>query len=120
MPAITARYRAGRCRAARLQRDGNHDLLWRDISGNTAIWLLNGLSILQIGGLVPTTSSSACTACSPPSSMSLRQLNRRLGRNTCPPCHVRHAHPRLHSLLHQADLLGSRPPTPALHRAGSL
>jgi hypothetical protein len=125
--------------------DGMSDILWKDTSGNTAaglmnggtirqagdygalpgwsvtaIWFLNGLSILQIGGLVPTTSSSACTACSPPSSMSLRQLNRRLGRNTCPPCHVRHAHARLHSLLHQADLLGSRPPTPALHQAGSL
>jgi hypothetical protein len=65
--------------------------------------------------LVPTTSSSACTGCSPPSSMRLRQLNRSWAQHP-PAVHVRHGHPRLHSLFHEPDLLGSRPPTPALHR----
>jgi hypothetical protein len=30
--------------------DGNGDILWRDTSGNTAAWLMNGGSILQAGG----------------------------------------------------------------------
>jgi hypothetical protein len=34
--------------------DGNYDLLWRDTSGNTAIWLLKGLSISQAGILKET------------------------------------------------------------------
>jgi hypothetical protein len=33
------------------------DILWRDTSGNVAIWLMNGLQIQQAGGLgnVPIT-----------------------------------------------------------------
>ncbi len=36
--------------------DGNSDIGWRDISGNSALWLMNGGQILQSGGLgaVPT------------------------------------------------------------------
>ncbi len=43
--------------------DGKADLLWRDTSGNIAIWLMNGLSILQAGGLgnMPTNWSVAGT-----------------------------------------------------------
>jgi hypothetical protein len=39
------------------------DILWRDSTGNTAIWLMNGLQILQTGGLgnIPTTWSVAGT-----------------------------------------------------------
>src|ERR1700730_10034557 len=37
--------------------DGSSDFLWRDSSGSTAIWLINGLQISQAGGLgnIPTT-----------------------------------------------------------------
>jgi hypothetical protein len=44
--------------------DGNYDFLWRDTSGNVAIWLISGLGILQTGGLgnVPTTWTIAGTA----------------------------------------------------------
>jgi hypothetical protein len=31
--------------------DGKHDLLWRDSSGNTAIWLLNGLQVSSSAGI---------------------------------------------------------------------
>jgi hypothetical protein len=31
--------------------DGRSDLLWRDISGNTAIWFMNGLAVASTGGL---------------------------------------------------------------------
>jgi hypothetical protein len=31
--------------------DGKGDILWKDNAGNVAIWLLNGLSVLQAGGL---------------------------------------------------------------------
>ena len=36
--------------------DGKHDWLWRDTSGNVAIWLLNGLQVFAGGGFgnVPT------------------------------------------------------------------
>jgi hypothetical protein len=41
--------------------DGMTDIAWRDSSGNTAIWLMNGASVLSAGGLgnVPTTFSIA-------------------------------------------------------------
>jgi hypothetical protein len=37
--------------------DGNSDILWRDTSGNTAAWIMNGGQILQAGnyGQIPTT-----------------------------------------------------------------
>ncbi len=37
--------------------DGTSDILWRDTSGNTAIWFMNGLAIGSTAGLgnVPTT-----------------------------------------------------------------
>jgi hypothetical protein len=37
--------------------DGKSDIAWRDTSGNTALWLMNGGSVLSSGGLgaVPTT-----------------------------------------------------------------
>ncbi len=31
--------------------DGKGDILWQDTSGNIAIWLMNGASILSTGGL---------------------------------------------------------------------
>jgi len=31
--------------------DGNSDILWRDTSGNTAIWFMNGASVASTGGL---------------------------------------------------------------------
>jgi hypothetical protein len=36
--------------------DGNSDLLWRDTSGNTSIWFMNGTSVTSTGivGNVPT------------------------------------------------------------------
>jgi FG-GAP-like repeat len=36
--------------------DGMSDIAWRDIRGNTAIWLMNGAAILSLGeiGIVPT------------------------------------------------------------------
>ena len=41
--------------------DGKSDILWRDTSGNTAIWLMNGGQVSSSGGLgnVPTTWSIA-------------------------------------------------------------
>jgi hypothetical protein len=43
--------------------DGKTDIVWRDTSGNTAVWLMNGASILSAGGIgnVPTTWSLALT-----------------------------------------------------------
>ena len=43
--------------------DGKSDIVWRDTSGNTAIWLMNGAAVLSAGGLgnVPTTWSIALT-----------------------------------------------------------
>jgi hypothetical protein len=40
-----------------LNGDGESDILWRDSSGNTAAWLMNGAQILQSGsyGVVPST-----------------------------------------------------------------
>ncbi len=37
--------------------DGKSDILWRDTSGNTAIWFMNGLAIGSTAGLgnIPTT-----------------------------------------------------------------
>jgi uncharacterized repeat protein (TIGR03803 family) len=37
--------------------DGKSDIAWRDTSGNTAVWLMNGGQVLQSGGFgaVPTT-----------------------------------------------------------------
>ena len=37
--------------------DGKSDILWRDTSGNTAIWFMNGLQIGSTAGLgnIPTT-----------------------------------------------------------------
>ena len=37
--------------------DGNYDLLWRDSSGNTAIWFVSGTTIASTASLgnVPTT-----------------------------------------------------------------
>ncbi len=37
--------------------DGRSDIAWRDIRGNTAIWLMNGAAILSLGeiGVVPTS-----------------------------------------------------------------
>jgi hypothetical protein len=37
--------------------DGMSDVVWRDSSGNTSIWLMNGASILTAGGVgnIPTT-----------------------------------------------------------------
>jgi hypothetical protein len=37
--------------------DGNTDILWRDTSGNTAIWFMNGLQIGSTAGVgnIPTT-----------------------------------------------------------------
>jgi hypothetical protein len=37
--------------------DGRSDILWRDTSGNTAIWFMNGLQIGSTTGLgnIPTT-----------------------------------------------------------------
>jgi hypothetical protein len=39
--------------------DGFSDIAWRDFRGNTAIWLMNGATILSLGelGLVPTSFS---------------------------------------------------------------
>jgi hypothetical protein len=34
-----------------LNGDGKHALLWRDSSGNTAIWLLNGLQVSSSAGI---------------------------------------------------------------------
>jgi hypothetical protein len=36
--------------------DGMSDLLWRDTSGNTAIWFMNGLTVGSTGALgnIPT------------------------------------------------------------------
>jgi hypothetical protein len=31
-------------------RDGRSDILWKDTSGNTAVWLMNGGQVLQAGG----------------------------------------------------------------------
>jgi FG-GAP-like repeat/FG-GAP repeat len=43
--------------------DGYADIVWQDTSGNTAIWLMNGATVLSTGslGLVPTTTSLALT-----------------------------------------------------------
>jgi hypothetical protein len=43
--------------------DGVADIAWRDSSGNVAIWLMNGASILTTGGLgnVPTSWSMVQT-----------------------------------------------------------
>jgi len=37
--------------------DSKSDILWRDTSGNTAIWFMNGLQIGSTAGLgnIPTT-----------------------------------------------------------------
>ncbi len=37
--------------------DGKSDLLWRDTSGNTAIWFMNGVTVSSTAGLgnVPTS-----------------------------------------------------------------
>jgi len=37
--------------------DGKSDILWRDSSGNTAIWLMNGAQVASSRGLgnIPTT-----------------------------------------------------------------
>ena len=37
--------------------DGKSDLLWRDTSGNTAIWFMNGLSVASSAGVgnIPTS-----------------------------------------------------------------
>ena len=37
--------------------DGKSDLLWRDTSGNTAIWFMNGATVLSTGSLgnIPTS-----------------------------------------------------------------
>jgi hypothetical protein len=36
--------------------DGKSDVLWRDISGNTSIWFMNGTTIASTGSLgnIPT------------------------------------------------------------------
>jgi FG-GAP repeat protein len=31
--------------------DGKSDLLWRDTSGNTALWFMNGATVASTGGL---------------------------------------------------------------------
>jgi hypothetical protein len=43
--------------------DGMADIAWQDTSGNTAIWLMNGATVLSTGslGLVPTTTTLALT-----------------------------------------------------------
>ena len=43
--------------------DGMSDIVWRDTSGNTSIWLMNGATVSSAGGLgnVPTTWSIAQT-----------------------------------------------------------
>jgi hypothetical protein len=43
--------------------DGKGDILWRDGSGNTAVWLMNRASVLSSGSLgnIPTTWSVAGT-----------------------------------------------------------
>ncbi len=43
--------------------DGKSDIVWRDGSGNTAIWLMNGASVSSAAGLgtVPITWSIAQT-----------------------------------------------------------
>jgi FG-GAP-like repeat len=37
--------------------DGMSDIVWRDNSGNTAIWLMNGAAVASSGGVgnIPTT-----------------------------------------------------------------
>jgi FG-GAP repeat len=37
--------------------DGKSDLLWRDMTGNTAIWFMNGSTVASTGGVgqIPTT-----------------------------------------------------------------
>jgi hypothetical protein len=37
--------------------DGISDLLWRDTSGNKAMWFMNGITVASTGGLgqIPTT-----------------------------------------------------------------
>ena len=39
-----------------LNADGRADIVWRDTSGNVAIWLMNGSTVLQssVLGIVPT------------------------------------------------------------------
>jgi hypothetical protein len=41
--------------------DGKSDIVWRDNTGNTAIWLMNGATVSSavVGGGVPTTWSIA-------------------------------------------------------------
>ena len=43
--------------------DGKSDIVWRDDSGNTSIWLMNGAAVSSAGGIgnVPTTWSIAQT-----------------------------------------------------------
>ena len=37
--------------------DGMSDLLWRDTSGNTAIWFMNGTTVVSTGGVGSTPTS---------------------------------------------------------------
>src|SRR5260370_29394869 len=48
---------AGLANAHDFNGDGKSDIVWKDTSGNTAAWLMNGGTILQAGGYgqIPTT-----------------------------------------------------------------
>ena len=42
--------------------DGKSDILWRDTSGDVAVWLMNGATVSQSAGLVTVPSTSQSSA----------------------------------------------------------